>query len=261
MQFTLPDKSVSKIPVNQAEIKEVNGKNYYVFTCEVVAKDMASKVKAQLVLSDGSKCTEYIYSVRDYAEYFIESETASTYNDYYYRCNLIKSMLTYGTYSQKYFNYNTDNLANTKYYYSIPEITANTVNSYKFTTDGTAEGFEYVGSSLSLKSETAIKHYFKLDNGVDVNTLDFKIDGTSVTPVKSGEYYYIKISNIAAQDIDKFYTVTVNDFTLKYSALSYVYAALSLTEEGNENLHNLCKSLYSYNSEADDYLYYITNNS
>ena len=109
MQFTLPNGTVTKVPVSAAQtnttIKE--GTTYYKFPCEVSSYEMTQDIKAQMFDGNGKCGKEYTYTVRDYAQYLIDH--VDLYQDAY---PFAVAMLNYGACSQKYFNKAVDDLAN-----------------------------------------------------------------------------------------------------------------------------------------------------
>ncbi|MBR2724017.1 MAG: ubiquitin family protein [Ruminococcus sp.] len=307
MVFTVPDAGSSykvEVPLSQAT---VTSKGYYVFPCEVAAKEMTSVIKAQLVTSSGESDV-YEYTVKEYAEYILKeaknaessyaggivgdasggtitntpnsgsvapvgtyaggivgdasgetiynsnnSGTVTSTNEYIRAKYLVMAMLNYGANAQLYFGNNTDNLANdTEYMTDADRIFMDNVvlSDYEFTLAGSEEGVEYYGTSLSLKSETAIKHYFTVEEGVDVAALKVTVDGENAELVKSGDYYILKIDDILAQNLDDEFTAEVGGITLDYSAFSYLNTALGTSKE---TLENLCIAMYVYNMEANLY--------
>ena len=71
MHFTVSNGSKTTeldIPVSQATVKG----NYYIFKCNVAAKDMNAVITGQIIDGDNVG-TEYSYSVKDYANYLIEN--------------------------------------------------------------------------------------------------------------------------------------------------------------------------------------------
>jgi hypothetical protein len=161
-------------------------------------------------------------------------------------------MLNYGGYAQTYFNYNTANPANiglTSAEKSLSSI--NNLSSYKYSVSGSESGIVYSGSKLSLESETSIKHYFTLTGSKTIDKYTFKVNGKTVTPVKSGNMYYITVENISAKNLANNYTVKIGGLTLNYSAMSYANSALTKTSK--TALQNVTKALYLYNQAAVSY--------
>lgn len=75
MQFTMADGEVIQIPISEAISGDVDGETYYMFTCEVNAKEMTDNVACQLFYEGGSS-NEVTYNVKDYGNYIINN-----YND------------------------------------------------------------------------------------------------------------------------------------------------------------------------------------
>lgn len=253
MHFTLPNGEVSDIPVLSAETVDMNGVNYYVFTCEVASFEMTQDIKAQIIDGNGNKGTEYTYTVRDYAEYIINNPASYTDED----VTFAKKLLNYGTASQNYFNVSTNDLANKNLDSADSAITiydATTLSSYKKPASTTALG-RFEGYSLSLLSETTLKVYFKVADGINASNLTFTANGNNVNAVLSGEYYVLSVENIEAFNLDKDYEFTVSDgtdtATYSCSAMSYSYSVLA---GGYENdFKTLVSALYDYNVASEYY--------
>lgn len=247
MIFTVPDTGNSynvEIPVSEATFDGT----FHHFTCEVAAKEITSDIFCQVV-SDTRASDVFRYSVKEYAEVILANP--DVYAD---EGPLVKSMLNYGAYAQIYFNHNTQNLANTSEYISEDEkvlVDELDLSDYEFALSGTQDGVAYYGSSLSLKSETAIIHYFTIADGVDVNSLDVTVNGKASELVLNGNLYMLKISDIPAHKLDEMYEVKVGDLILDYGVFSYGYKAMNKT---NENLKNAVKALYAYNQAAIEYI-------
>ncbi|MBR2832043.1 MAG: hypothetical protein IKE57_03850, partial [Oscillospiraceae bacterium] len=106
---------------------------------------------------------------------------------------------------------------------------------------------------LVLKSETILKVTFA---GTDVAQYTFTVDGEPVSAVKSGSSYVVKIPNIAAQDLDKAYTIVATNgdstYTISAYALTYAYQVLK-AEDRTDAIRDLVKALYEYNQAANAY--------
>ena len=107
--------------------------------------------------------------------------------------------------------------------------------------------------SLILESETVIFLRFKLTDGVTADQLS--VTGGSAST--EGSDLIVEIPNIAAKDLDKEYTVTIEKdgatMTLKVFALTYVRSVLLRQSEMAEALLNTVKALYLYNQAANAY--------
>ena len=235
MKFRLPNGKTSVVPVGDAKQQTVGGTTYYVFSCEVAAKEMNETITAQIITSD-KKGEIYEYSVADYIQYIRDNPTEFDEKT----LSLVNAMAGYGDYAKAYFN--NENLdANTE----MDAVTADTLASFDKQISGDLpEGITYYGSSLLLESNTTMRHYFKVAEGTDVSALSFS--------GSKGNYYYIDIPNISAEKLGTIQNVTIGNCTISYSPMSYAYAVLS-SKNTSESLKNLVKSLYLYEQAAEAY--------
>ena len=235
MKFRLPNGKTSVVLVGDAKQQTVSGTTYYVFSCEVAAKEMNETITAQIITSD-KKGEVYEYSVADYIQYIRDNPTEFDEKT----LSLVNAMAGYGDYAKAYFN--NENLdANTE----MDAVTADTLASFDKQISGNLpEGITYYGSSLLLESNTTMRHYFKVTEGTDVSALSFS--------GSKGNYYYIDIPNISAEKLGTIQNVTIGNCTISYSPMSYAYAVLS-SKNTSESLKNLVKSLYLYEQVAEAY--------
>jgi hypothetical protein len=258
MLFTFSDGQTSKVYVKDLEPTVVNGVKQYVFPCNVPAKEMVCDITAQLF--DGDKVSEvYTYTVRDYAESILKNQSVDI--SYSEATDVVKSMLNYGAYAQLYFNHKSEDLAHYSKYISaterkkIHEVTAETLEPYAILGKQSNEAFEFYGSNLSLKSKTIMRLYFTVKNVADVDNLKFTCDGQELTYGKSGNLYYVDISNISPEDLDEVYTITVSDgnysLDVDYSVMAYCYTVVDHGK--SETLKDAMRALYLYNQEANEY--------
>lgn len=196
MQFTLPDGTTKVMSVRGAAQDEVDGEQYYVFTCQVSAKEMASKIKAQII-TDTVKSTVYSFTVEDYANEILDNSDA--YNNY--TVGLVRTLMQYGTYADAYFAGET--LGATK---EMSQVTADTLAKEVPVADGELpEGISYYGSTLLLESDVVLRHYFKVAKGTDVSAYGFTGN--------KGNYYYVDLAagfGVTVADC------VIGDYTLKY---------------------------------------------
>ena len=235
MKFRLPNGKTSVVLVGDAKQQTVSGTTYYVFSCEVAAKEMNETITAQIITSD-KKGEIYEYSVADYIQYIRDNPTEFDEKT----LSLVNAMAGYGDYAKAYFN--NENLdANTE----MDAVTADTLASFDKQISGDLpEGITYYGSSLLLESNTTMRHYFKVAEGTDVSALSFS--------GSKGNYYYIDIPNISAEKLGTIQNVAIGNCTISYSPMSYAYAVLS-SKNTSESLKNLVKSLYLYEQVAEAY--------
>lgn len=233
--------------------------SYYIFKCSVNAKEMTSVISAQIT-NGNDQGNAYAYSVQEYAAYILANPTL-----YPGEQDLVKAMLNYGAYSQIYFNYNTDNLANS---FMAPEdcdvssVTESSLpaipvfsNQILFTGNGR---IILDGVSLALESETVMNLYFK----GDLDGVYFMCNGKRLAATNTSEgSVKVAVTGIPAQNIDNIYDVDLylNDSkigTFKYSPLKYCYNVLNreLTPERTAELKDCVRALCLFNQKADAYL-------
>ncbi len=245
MVFTVPDTGSAytlEIPVSEA----AKSGQFYVFTCEVSAKEMTSDIYCQIVAGD-RESDNFRYSVKEYAEVILENADV-----YEYEIPLVKAMLNYGAYAQEYFDYNTDNLANDTPFISEAEKELPSeldLSEYAFVLSGEEAGVTYYGSALSLKSETAIKHYFIVEGNAEA--IEVTVNGEKAELTKNGNLYELKIPNIPAHRLSDMYEIKVGSLTLNYGVFSYGYDVMNGTKD---TLKNVVKAMYLYNQEAIEYI-------
>lgn len=263
MQFTLPNGTTSTVKASEAAIDSTTG--FYIFPAKVAAKEMTGTITAQLFDGNGVALTEgREYTVYDNASYIINHASSNT--AYEAAVPLAKALLNYGGYAQEYFGYHTGALANKDLSVDekeVSDVSVDTLSGFMKTTRPTNGGIgTFCGASLSLKSETALNFYFELADGVDVADLLFTHDEEVLTPVPSGDMYYVKVENIGSIDLDTVYSVTVSKgketLSAYYSALAYAYSVLRLSDDSTSYqnlsaLKNVVRALYKYNQEAEKY--------
>ena len=239
--------------------------DYYKFTWAVPAKRMNDPVTIQvftgkdipylLIDRNGADYTDgYSYSVAAYLKQVQAQSESGALRE------LVDAMSDYGSFAQTFFQYDTASAAPVTS--AIASVTADNFAAYEPQIAQTENaGISYVGSNLTLESETTLRHFFKLESGHSVSEYAFTVDGESVTPVSRPEGYCVEIPDIVAKNLGKSYAVTVSRTSggdavtiTNYSALSYGYRALnSSSDEATEALLNLVKALYLYNRKADAY--------
>jgi len=259
VRFTLPGGREIDVPMSEGKIDTttIAGKTLYVFTCELNAKQMADTVIAQVIV-DTSSSPKYPHSIVNYANTIIKNANG-IYNAK--EIALIKATLNYGANAQLCFGYNTQYLANNdlvELEKDVSSVTKDTFEEYK-TSSMTVSGIgTFVGSDLVLESETTLNVYFLPENNVAINTLTFKVGTKTVTPVKSGDYYVISITNIVSSELDTVYEISVSDGvsggTFNTSVFAYCYSVLSdETQTYTDELKDALRALYLYNEASNAY--------
>lgn len=245
VEFTVDDVTTS-ILVKDSSKRTLNGYSYRIFTDEVTSVQLATKIAAKVILSDGGVVFKEEYAPKDYAMNVINSATTETE-----LTQLMKALLVYGGHAQRAFNHNTDDLAYSELAnHDVSDVTAATLQPYAFTATGSAAGLNYYGSTLALDSLTSINHIFTLSSGHTIDEYTFKLGDKTITPIKRGSRYYVVIPDIYSKDLDTPFALTVGNYTISYSALSYGYRAL-ISDTSSPELKDVIRALYKYNQAAN----------
>ena len=213
MQFTIPDGS--KTEIKTIPVKEITPKDgYYIFKCNVSAKEMTSIIKAQIYDGETPLGTEYNYFVEEYANYLL-SHTGDK-EEYEKAAPLVEKMLQYGAYAKEYFD-KTDKLPN------LGEVTIDIDNPVigEF-----PDGTTFDGATLSLKSQTTLSLYFTSGvEGLTFTCIEEPVEGMpdnemTVETVTTETGYIACIRDISASKLKK--TISLLSKTAKlYSEPSH----------------------------------------
>ena len=240
MNFTLDGKEYSRVYIRDVKAAGSviqNDTECYAFKCGVPVKDMETEIIAQVILSDGSKGAEYKYKVAEYIDDILDSEGAYTKEV----IELVEAMSDFGDYATAYF---ADEEID-----ATPEMVAVTSETLKGYQGTFPIGTSYCGSSLLLKTDTILRHYFTEE-----------IEGS----VKKGDLYYIESQGVPAHKLGVDIEVTIktiagDNIVITYNPLSYAYVALS-RDGVDENLRNVMRAMYLYYEAASEYFETTTNN-
>ena len=247
VESSIGDDTVSFLAKDGRIKYDDDGMKYYGFTRELTSVQMAEDVSSKVVLSNGYTVSGRTMSVRTYCETMMERSDDEKLKQ------LMHDLLNYGGYAQLAFNYNTDDLANKNLKNkNVSDVTKYMLKPYAQVVTGSEAGLTYSNSSLSLDTLTTINHNFKVADGYSVDDFDFMLNGEKLTPIKRGKNCVVCIPNIASNDLDTVYTVTVGGIEISYSALSYAYKALA-SDAASPKLKNLVRALYLYNQSANAY--------
>ena len=179
------------------------------------------------------------YSVRMYADTILNGSYDAEVKD------MVKQMLNYGAAAQTYFNYNTDNLANSGITVEnvavpteIPEVTV---------TDN-LDGINLYGMSLVFQNKVAVRFYFDVTGNIANFTF------SQGKPVQKDGRYYVEIPGINPQDLASDITLNVNGGALSvtYSPLTYIVRMYN-GEKTSAALKSLVQAMYGYHQEAKAY--------
>ena len=264
MVFTISSIDGSNIKTQQVYVKPQTDSSkpfasqkdgYYVFKCVVNAKEMTSKITAQIV--DGeAQGNSYTYTVQDYAKYMLIHPDKFAKEQ-----NLIKAMLVYGTACQNYFDYNTSNFANS--ILSSDEKYIDVMSPDDIHAGAELEDLTIAGTDVKIKKARLVlgttmseKLYF---TGVNDNTV-FKYGNKVLKPVKDGEYYVVTIDGIQAQYIQMKFNIKVYDGSTYLGLVNYsplYYCRLVLEHEYDDtvtySLKYLISTIVNYSKAAAEY--------
>ena len=289
MNFTLPNGTTSKVYVSgthedgstaTTDTTVKNGVTYYVFTCEVAAKEMTSDIKAQMIGNDGEKKGKvYTYTVKEYADYILSHTSAEGSDISKATIQLVKGMLNYGGAAQKYFGYKTDKLASdgltlTGTVFNDTSIINNITNEANkaFVKCANAK-VTFKSAYLSLNSTTDLCVSVQFADDVTVkedmfaiwcNTDQISKDQYEVTKVNEENCYKITLHGVKASQLNEKYAFYVELSDTEYAELaygtnSYAYTVMSSACDNINNIESLrevVKALYAYGSCAQEYEYY-----
>ena len=294
MSFTLPNGTTSKVYVSgthedgstaATDTTVKDGVTYYVFTCEVAAKEMTSDIKAQMIGNNGEKTGKvYTYTVKEYADYIL-SHTSAEDNYGMATVLLVKGMLNYGGAAQKYFGYKTDQLASDGLALTEPVFDDTSIinfikdeaNKASITNYSDSDKVTFKSAYLSLNSTTDLCVYVQFAEDVTVQEDMFAIlldskeiskDQYEITKVNEENCYKITLHGIKASQLQKQYEFEValpdtGSAVLKYGATSYAYTVMSSACDNINNIESLrevVKALHAYGSCAQGYEYYKNKN-
>lgn len=219
-------------------VKTENSDGTYKLSVKLAAAQMTDEIK--LVINGTPLITTY--SVRKYADYIL-------YDDAYSSCyELVKAMLAYGAAAQNYFDYKTDNLADSGYTITPPTPTG----TASIQVSGSVGGVSIYGASLVFEDRIAVRFYFR----GEIDGLIFGTDGTPLTPIAKGDMYYVEVANINPQDLGTDITVTVTkgaeNQSVVYSPLAYMIRMYEKTSS-SDTTKALMQALYGYYQAAVAY--------
>ena len=248
-----------KTLVKDARIASAEGKTLYVFTCYVKFSQLTEERVLRLFSGEGEaiKLVDYagrdltesglVYRAQDYIEATREDDNEALRN-------LVNALSDVGSLAQLQFSYNVDNRA--ELVCDLSSVTAESLSAYApVVKSDSSQGVSYYGSSLLLKENTVLRHYFTVKG--DISQFTFTVDGKTVQPVKKGSYYYVDITDIAARNLTKSFHVEVASKTagtvisLDYSCMSYAYKQIASGETGT--ITDLMKAFALYSQATAIY--------
>lgn len=215
---------------------------YYIYTVDLVAKEMADSVVSKVVTDDYNTFFNRV-SLAGYCERIL-SDPVTYANEQ----DIVKAMLNYGAASQLYFGYGTDFLANNTDYMTEEEktITAQDLSEFAPVVEGTNDGnVQFYGATLTLKSETTLKLYFKADNVEDNGDVGVQVEGLTAYLTPNGNLYELVVPDIYAHNLGNAITVATDCVTVEYSPMSYAYVAQQSEKAELVDLANAIAAYYT----------------
>ena len=212
----------------------------------MVAAEMADIIKAQLIVpeADGKVKTSEVleYSVKQYCQYILDNQNAFDAN----MVQLVKYILNYGSYSQIYFNHNSNNLANDILQASDRALTKKSelMSAASTFRVNNVDGLKYYGRSLILNSKTVMRVYFEVSDNRKISDFEFKCGDKVLKPVKSGGLYYVDIADITPAEYGKVFSITVSGKQF-FSSGVYDYCRNVISSNtSTDKLKDLAVSMY-----------------
>ena len=262
---------------------DYQGSRFYKFKLPIDATQLVDEVDAEVYYmgeTTGVKLAQP-YSAKKYANNMLDS--ASTKQELK---DLLPPLLNYGAYSQKYFQYKKNDLANEGNEMD-DEVAAESIgDEQKIITQGDLPGIDQTSFSLTIDSAIKLEFDIRLAEGqriedyhatlegkngekifVDENGNKFNKANLPFTSSKTGGgLYHIIINKIPANRYDNKMILTLSsdgsEYTADFSVFSYGYKILyegaakdmDLPEGATEaDLQSLIKSMVLYNEQANEY--------
>lgn len=210
------------------------GNTYYGFICYLSSIEMADQIKAEFCYGD-DQSIRYTYSLKEYVEYTEAHEEEFTQKE----LDLIYSLADLGHYMQIYFS-KINGWVIGDQHDEMPahsEITDQDIEDAVSKIDSYVNVYELgrdnLVSSLSFKSTTTYTVKYKAEPGSEAD-ITAEVDGSPVSVTKSGDYYIIEITDIPADQLGEFFSVTffadgVPVAKADLSPLAYVRGMLNWT--------------------------------
>ena len=235
--------------------------NGYKITSELSAQQMGEKTEIHLFKQDGTEQTLYSFRKEDtYEDGFFYGPTdyfatvkAGDYSDKLkYLC---VAMARYGEYARNYFGNKYDPVCSLADDEATPAVTAADINAPWDEESGLSltesEGI-FVGTTLSLKSETTLSFYFQFADKDKARDLSIDAPNCKIEVENTDKYTIVRVRGINAKDLNDSITLQWRDGLVIYSPMNYCYEAVS-SSTSKAKLKNVCKALYLYWQAAQAY--------
>lgn len=225
-------------------VKNENG--LYLISVHLAAAQMTEQVQVKVLLN-GAVAECKTYTVRQYADVILADDQYSEEIK-----NLVRAMLVYGGKAQNYFSHNTVSYADVGIEIEAAEVPTEVD---PVTVSESVDGLSYYGASMLFTSKNAVRYYFVLSDGADINSYTFTAGDKTLTPVQKGNMYYVDVAEINPQDLDESIEVVVTygteTLTVGYSPMNYI---VRMYAKGSDELKALLQAMYGYHLAAEAYL-------
>lgn len=227
---------------------------YYAIDCLLAAKEMNDTVTVQLWSNTTNQaCSKKcLYSIREYCNDLLAHGTASVAEE-----NLVNAMLTYGAYSQIYFDYNRNKIAPIDDTETLEqkilrtEAVLNTIPVEEYSGE-LPSGLMLYGYSLVLESTIGYRLYFHIDDAGLAKKYGL------ISADEEG-LYYTELFSVSAADLGSLFEFKVEAAVIRSCPLFYV--SLAFGEEASTELKQLCVSVVDYYEAVLDYAVYMEGNN
>ena len=236
-----------------------------VFTLDLAARQMTDQVTLQMNVG-GTDGTPVNCSVRTYADAILAGTEYTEQEK-----EMVRAMLNYGSYTQLYAGYNTDNLAAAGLYAAGEDPVLNgdapdlTEYAYRYELKDQEDGLQVGKASLLLGTDVSIRFYYQPGAGKTAEDYLPTQEGYLENDMILGydqdkDMYYAEIVHISPLDLGRMYTLVIYeapepDFdnpiaTVTFGALSYCRSMIE-NEEASDASRNLSRAIYNYYEAAN----------
>ncbi len=247
--FTYPGNKTVKVLTSEADGRTtVEDKLCYIYQGSIAAKDMTDVITVRIYDGSNNPVSEAVtFSVKEYGETILGSKEDDTTKA------LVKAMLNYGAYAQKYFG-KSGTLANASFSQALPSKvkTIGDVAGYAPTIRSYVSGEVYFsGCSLILEDRIKVRYYFDFDPALSTSKKNAYIQEMRLNPASNGKYYYetqeLSITQWGNKIDNEGFSVVVT-----YCPLSFVHEVMAT--QPDSQLGDLMRALYAYWAAGQNYL-------
>ena len=255
-----PENATMKFTSSSGRITEVNGvfdseTGYYKFAYTGINPQcMSDTIKAELMVGEEVLDVKENYSVKAYCDNMANGHSNLNLSPSQYEAlkTLLADMLTYGSASQEYKDYNTSNLADSSEWVSEYKSTFYVPTAVKKVTGNTDANNKV--KSVGLNMANVNKVYFKmiLTDDVTVKLNGAVVDKASFVENKDGSVT-LYTDSIFATQFNNVYTLDLIKDGTVISTVQYNVNAYIQAKYNTSGLENIVKALSNYGTSAVNY--------